>query len=103
VNLVHSKTITCVLPKGTADTAIFKLKQEKGIVSAMVSHAREAMGMREERDILTVAVPKDKADDIFNFLYELCEINRPGKGLLFMATKVQAVPFQLPDLPDEPS
>ena len=105
------KLITCILPIGVAHSVVQTLKDEKQIVTADVSNARglgkltfhkhRSLGDESEKQILTVVVPDDQADEIFEFIYHEARIDRPHGGLVYMSTLEPATTFVLPDLPEE--
>ncbi len=87
------------------------LRNEKGIVTANVNNARglgkltrhtyRRLGDQTEKQILTVVVPDDQADEIFEFIYHEAQIDRPHGGLIYVSKLERATPFVLPDLPEE--
>jgi hypothetical protein len=105
------KVITCILPKGKAQPLLRQLTLEKGITTADIHYARgvgritplshRGIGETSEREILTVSVPAEQAEELFEFLYLTAEINRPHGGMMFMHSLIAATSFQLPDLPEE--
>jgi nitrogen regulatory protein PII len=105
------KLITCILPKGLALPILTKLKEEKGINRANINSARgmgkitplayRGVGEQSEKDILNVIVSKDQADDIFNYLYDVADINRPHGGIIYMSQLGMSTPFIMPDVPEE--
>lgn len=105
------KLITCVLPKGIAADIAGKLKAERGIISTNINNARgvgkitplayRGLGGQSEKEILTVVIPEDEADEIFEYIYEEADINRPHGGLMYMHSLHKATPFILPSIPDE--
>ena len=99
-HVIESKLITCVLRKGEATALLKRLKAEKGITSANLNHARGAgfSGADGENDVLTVVVPADAGDEIFEFLHEAAAIDRPGGGFLSMARLAGAAEYVLPQL-----
>ncbi len=108
--LTDRKLITCLLPK--KDSKAFEvakaLHDEKGIETANVSSGRGtglvkrvSYGVWVEVDILTVIVSEQQADEIFNFIFEKADINRPHGGFIFQGVLGNATPFILPDLPEE--
>jgi len=70
----NQKLITCILPKGICTDVVKSLKEEKGVVTANVNTARglgkltplayRGVGDQTEKEILTVAVPSEDADEI---------------------------------------
>ncbi|MDX1582505.1 MAG: P-II family nitrogen regulator [Thermoanaerobaculia bacterium] len=107
-----SKLISCILPPGIAYDVLEALKSEKEITEANVNNARgmghltplahrRRIGSETEKEILTVIVPAERADELFAFIFERAEIGRPHGGIIFMNDLVRATPFVLPDLPEE--
>lgn len=105
------KLITCILPKGRARGVVRVLVEERGLDAVDVHYARgvgritplrhRGIGETTEKDILTVAVPAAQADDLFEFVYRLAEVDRPHGGLMFMHPLSEATPIVLPKLPEE--
>ena len=105
------KLITCILPKGIANNVIRALKEEKNILSGNINNARgigliktakfRGFGQEAEREILTVTVDVQRADEIFEFLFHKAEIDRPEGGLILVHELGRCTTFTLPDLPDE--
>lgn len=108
----NQKLITCILPRGISFGVIKMLKEEKGIVTANVNTARGAgkltplayrgVGEQTEKEILTVSISNDEADEIFGFLFDTAEIGRPHGGLMYMSSLENTSTYLLPeDLPEE--
>ncbi len=105
-----AKLITCVLPKGAAPPLMSALKA-KGIISVNITSARgigkitplkyRGLGGQTEKEVLDVMVDAQSADEIFEFIYDEAEINRPHGGLIYMSALHRATQFVLPDLPEE--
>lgn len=106
------KLITCVLPIGVAMPLAHTLREEKAIVTTNVSNARGVgmltatahlgLGDQTEKQILTVTVDQDVADEIFEFIYFEAKINQPHGGLMYMSRLDDYVPLIVPeDLPEE--
>ncbi|MDP6184021.1 MAG: hypothetical protein QF609_09400 [Gammaproteobacteria bacterium] len=105
------KLITCVVPKGVAPGVLETLKERWGIVTANINTARgigkitplkyRGLGEQSEKEILTVMVEDERADDIFDFVYFEAKIDQPHGGLMYMLALQYATPFGLPDLPTE--
>lgn len=108
--LTEQKMITGILPRGTSGSVLHKLKTEKGIITAFVNTARgmgklmpgvqRGFGAQTEKEILEVLVAADRADEIFAYIYEIAEIDRPHGGIIFMTRIRQMTPYLLPDLPE---
>ena len=111
VHTIPSKMITCVLPKGSSRSVLTALKEQQGIVSANVNYARGtgrmthralSKGMSQtEKEILTVVVPSDRADELFSFIYETADIGRPHGGLMYQTDLAASSQFTLPDIAEE--
>ena len=109
--LTEKKLITCILPHGLALDVVQKLKDEKGIIEANVNNARgrgkptlqahRGVGEQTEKEILTVVVPSDQADELFEYIFDMANINRPHGGLIYMCRLKQASSFVLPDVHGE--
>ena len=105
----NSKLITSFLPNGTGVPIIKLLKQETGICTGNVSNSRgtgSSSGTRDfdnwvEVDVLDVVVNADRADEIFNFIYEKSGIAEGNHGFMIQQSLIQSSKFSLPDLPEE--
>ncbi len=106
------KQITVILPKGKGLPIIKRLRKDKEIVSANRNYARgvgrmtplryRGVGEQTEKEIVNVIVSADKAEDIFEFIYDVAEINNPHAGILYMISLSAANQFVLPgDIPEE--
>jgi hypothetical protein len=100
------KLIHCLLPAGVAAAVMERLRLEKGIVSMFHHHARgggiSTRKGREsfhyvEREIATVLVPEERADEIFEFLYVATGVNQPHAGMILMEKTLMASPLLLPE------
>lgn len=107
------KLITCILPKGIALTINEKLMHDKGINTGNINNARGVghlnfqghlrVGDESEREIFSVMVKADEADEIFEFIYEHAGINRPHGGIIYQQELHQSTEFVLPEIPEEGS
>ena len=105
------KIIHCFLPIGRATRVLTRLKKEKGIVSAYSHHARgggiSTRKGREsfyysERDIVSLLVAEERADEIFEFVYRAAGLSEPHAGMVLMERARVGVPMTLPEgVPDE--
>jgi hypothetical protein len=105
------KKITVVLNKdGTARELAEKLKDEHGLLTGNIQSARgtgnplskSGFMLAIEKDFLTVVVPEDQADEIFEFIYEECGIGERIGGFMFQAHLDHSSEFTLPDLEEKP-
>lgn len=102
-----TKLITAVLPKGVSLNVIGKLKNEKSLVTANFNYARgmgkltpakyRGVGEQSEKEVFTVVVDESQADEIFEYIYNVAEINRPHGGLIYMQKLMQSTDFVLPE------
>ncbi|MBT6278116.1 MAG: hypothetical protein HOI95_28780 [Chromatiales bacterium] len=46
-------------------------------------------------------VAKERAEEVFEFIYHDAHIDRPHGGIIYMAALTQATQFTLPELPEE--
>jgi nitrogen regulatory protein PII len=100
----NCKLITCVLYR-KGGLAVLDALRKRGIESAALWHARgSAIGdpvgknglpVSFEKEIVVVAVPAQDADEIFEFIFETAEIDRPYGGLLYMEPLRRATSFVL--------
>ena len=108
----NQKLITCILPKGICFDVEKSLKEEKGIVTANVKTARglgkltplayRGVGEQTEKEILTVTVSSEDADEIFGFIHDDAGINKHHGGLIYMSNLDCVSAYSLPeDLPEE--
>lgn len=101
------KLITALLPKGRAMKVVEKLFHEHGISRVNVNRARGVgkltpqrhRGIEEttEKEIMTVIVEADRADEIFEYIYFEAEINRPHGGLMFQQPVLDTTLYMLPE------
>lgn len=104
------KVIHCLLPAGVAAAVMERLRVEKGIDSMFHHHARgggiSTRKGREsfhfvEREIASVLVPEERADEIFEFLYFATGVNQPHAGMLLMEKTLLARPMVMPQEEEE--
>jgi len=111
-NLPQQKVITCVLPKAKAGPVLKVLVRERELSAVDIHYARgvgritplrhRGIGETAEREVLTVAVPAEQGEELFEYIHELAEINRPHGGLMYMHALNTATGFALPgDLVEE--
>ena len=109
IKLKDYKFITCVLQNGVALEVMHALKEDKDINTASFHKARGyskvpgskrsgSSGQVSEKDVLSVTVPSDRADEIFEFIYDVAKIDHPHGGIIIMAPLQFSVPFTLPDV-----
>ena len=109
--LIESKLITAILPKGVSLGVIKKLKEEKNIITANVNFARGTgkltpLKYREdvverEKEILTVIVNKENCDEIFEYVFNIADIDKPHGGVMYMYSLGKSTDYALPDISEE--
>lgn len=105
------KLITAIVPAGKAMPVVERLKTEKGIITANMHRARgvgkltlgtkRGFGEEQEKSVLTIVVPAESVEEIFEFVFFEAEINHPHGGMLFVSAVHAASTYELPDVPDE--
>lgn len=107
IKLGRQKLITSIMPKGTGRKVLVGLRREHGINTGNINMARGAgmynpmrkrgVGEQTEKEMLTVIVPADKADEIFAFIYDLAEIGEPHHGIIFQSDLLCVSPYEMPE------
>jgi hypothetical protein len=99
-----AKLITVILQKGTGKD-LLEFLFEKGITRANVSFARKIMddsdfklGEQNVREILKVAVPASKADEVFEDIYFKTECDTVPGTFVYMTNLTVSSFFELPEL-----
>lgn len=101
------KMIVCILGHGTGVNVIARLFEERGISTSNVTSGRGISASAStyignegetEVDLLNVVVPTERADEIFNFIYDAANLNRPDAGLIFQYAISFVTPFELPEI-----
>jgi hypothetical protein len=109
------KRIMVVLPDNGTDRHLIKaLRREKGITRVDTVSVRAVAALQEAKTkqgrlpepilarLLTVVVPDTEADAVFDYIYAVAKIDRPGGGMVLMQRLLGATPFVLPEgVPDE--
>jgi len=106
-----TKLITCILPKGTARGVSEKLLKEKGIVTGNINNARgsghitakkhQKAGYQTEKEIFRVVVDAEKADEVFEFIYNHAALARPHGGIMYQNALRKSTEYVLPDIDKE--
>ena len=105
------KLITCIVPRGHALQVFKALKDEHGITTANIYHARgsgrmtplawRGVGESSEKDLMSVVVDEADSEKIFAYIYEQAGIHQPHGGILFQQTVKATTDYSLPELPFE--
>ena len=105
---INSKLITSFLPKGKGLPLVKLLKEETGLSTGNVSSSRgtgtssnSEFGDWVEVDVFDVVVDAERADEIFNFIYEKAGIADGSHGFMIQSNLSRSTKFSLPDLPQE--
>ena len=97
------KSITCVIPSGQALKLLGRLQNEYGVTSAYAHHARDIAAhsggrtIADESEIVTVLVPAEDADRLFELMYQAAGIGAPEGGLIFMERMLAARASPVPE------
>jgi len=105
--LTNHKLITSIMPKGTGRKILHGLRMDYGINTGNINMARGAgkynpmlkrgIGEQTEKELLTVIVPEEQADEIFDYIYIMAEIGEPHRGIIFQSDLLCASEYPLPD------
>jgi hypothetical protein len=106
------RSITLITTPAAAGRVIQGLHDE-GIDTAAAQRARgSAIGdpvdrsglpLQQEKEIISVVVPAEMADDIFQLLFRLSSLEDPRGGFLYMAKLGKASQYRLPEIARKPS
>jgi hypothetical protein len=110
-----ARLISCILPDdGTERRLLRTLRREQGITRVTsvycrgISVLRDASARRGKLPeptllrLVTIVVDADQADALFDRIYALADVHRPGGGALIMTPLTFATPFVLPEgVPEE--
>jgi len=88
------KRIVCLVPEGKAKPAMIRLHAAHADLHILMHFARgigrrktvvfNGFGDQGERDVLEVIVPEDRADEVFDLLYQEAGINKYRGGIIYM-------------------
>jgi len=106
-NISEVALITCVVQKGLADTINTSL-MEVGVQGSTV-HMGIGTGVRErlgilgvavdvEREVISVMVPQDQTDRIFERMFLAGRLDTPGMGYIYVTPLLQAATYIPPNL-----
>ena len=95
------KQITCMVSDIIPLKVLERLKEEKGIITADKTDARGSSSNSnfelKKMQILTVVVEDNKADEIFEYLYDILEIDQPNRGIMLQNKLGRMTEYILPD------
>ncbi len=102
------KLITCILPKGNARNMMATLKEQFGINTVNTHKARgvgksaplsqRGFGEQTEKEILSVVVTEEQAEEVFEYLYFESGISEPHGGLMYIGKLKSALLLALPEV-----
>ncbi len=105
-NLNYTRLISCVLYEGGAQ-AVLEMLHKRGINEAYFYSVRGApIGRSSEvsslpeipkTEILHAVVAADQADYIYEMIYDMGELDRPNRGVVYVNRLSRSTPFELPD------
>jgi nitrogen regulatory protein PII len=107
----ETKLITCILPKGIAGGVSEKLLKEKGIVTGHINNARgsghitakmhQKAGYQTEKELFRIVVDANRADEVFEFIFEHANLDCPHGGIMFQNALRKSTEYELPTIDAE--
>ena len=104
--LTDACLITCILQKELAED-VLEAAKNCGAQGATISYAigtgvRERMGLLgmavdEQKEVIRIIVSKEQSELIFETMYLSGQLDKPGKGIMFMSNLDRVATF----IPDE--
>ena len=105
VYLTDVKLITCVLQTGLAEE-VLEAAKNCGAQGATVSYARgtgvrDRMGLigvtiDEQKEVIRIIVSHEQSELVFETMYLAGQLDKPGKGIMFMSA-LERVATYIPD------
>lgn len=96
------KLITCVMHEKLSQGVIEYLKDEMNIITANKFSARGTTYIEhlesKQMDVLTVVVDESRAQEVFEYIHEHSQIDRPHGGMIFQERLGRCTSYELPNL-----
>lgn len=102
---LQAKSIVCILSRGHSKAILEDLYQQDHVlateyVSVRNQHSLLSEKDWEEMDMLRVIVAPQYADQVFEHLYSLCDIENVEGAYMFQHNVPWVTHFEMPDLPE---
>jgi hypothetical protein len=98
------RLLSCLVPQGLGSDLRARIFSELRLTRVDLHSARGFMGSdpgglfnRVERDIVSVVVEAEQADEVFDWLYHEAEVGTKEGRFLYMTRLDRSTPFTLPD------
>jgi nitrogen regulatory protein PII len=96
------KLITCIAAEDKAQETVQSLDATFGIQAMVSNFARglgrsstmpsmQGLGQQTEKTILSVLVPAEQADEIFEHMYHVADLHRPHGGIIYVTPVKQSI------------
>lgn len=96
------KLITCVMQEKLSLDIVKYLQEEQKILTANRYSARGSSFLKyldvRQMDVLTVVVDAQKADEVFEYLYDKAQLDRPHGGMIFQEALGRSTSYELPKI-----
>jgi len=107
----NAKQIVCIVPKGIGVLLVQGLSQEYNIHNANFSHARgvgrsgkiqdRGVGEQREKDVFSVTVAQEIADEVFEYLFFKGEMDQPHNGIIYIQAVPRTTVMEIPEFRSE--